>query len=766
MERRSEVIEYTLKKYGRDKVAQIITFGTMKAKMAIRDVGRVLDVPLKKVNAIAKLVPEDPTMTLQRALEIDPTLRNMAEEDDEAKHILEYAQKLEGSIRNTGIHAAGLIICGDPLTDHIPLCNAKDSDISATQYSMKPVEEVGMLKIDFLGLKTLTSIQKTVDAIQDKSIDWVNLPLDDAATFSLLNQGKTQGIFQLESSGMQELARNLHIDKFEEIIAVGALYRPGPMQMIPSFINRKHGREKIEVDHPLMEDIIRETYGIIVYQEQVMQIASRLANYSLGEGDDLRRAMGKKDKKEMAKQRIKFRAGALAKGIDEKKSMEIFDKIEKFASYGFNKSHAAAYAYLSYVTAYLKANYPKEWLSALMTCDIDDISKIAKHIRECSAMNIEILPPDINESGVKFVSTPSGIRFAMSAIKGIGQGVAENIVKEREKNGVFRSLYDFFTRVNVHKVGKKHAEILIEAGCFDFTHLSRLQLLESVKPIFAQASRKQKEEAQGILDMFSEIEEQYLTPTPSTAKQELSKRERLAKEKELLGFYLTGHPIDEYRELLAALCCYPLYKIETLSSGSIIQTAFIIESVKIKISAKSQKKFAILEISDAIERFELPIWSYMYEKQETLFVDNQLLYAVLQIEHAEGRVKIHCLALDNLTTIDDTKTQTLHNSFEQIKKREEREVKKEMKQNTTQKEKEGTCALTLDADCTTLYGIVRLKKLLSEFPGSSPLILSFCSDKQTIGTVHVASNKGVHWNTILEKKLQDLPFILSFSFER
>ena len=337
MERRSEVIEYTLKKYGKEKVAQIITFGTMKAKMAIKDVGRVLSVPLAKVNEIAKLVPEDPTMTLDRAFELEPALRQMAESDEDGKKVLEYAKRLEGSIRNTGIHAAGLIICGDVLTDHIPICNAKDSELAATQYSMKPVEAVGMLKIDFLGLKTLTSIQKTVDAIAESGgerIDWVNLPLDDQNTFNLLNQGKTHGVFQLESTGMQELAKHLHIDKFEEIIAVGALYRPGPMEMIPSFISRKHGREKIEVDHPLMEDVIKETYGIMVYQEQVMQIASLLASYSLGEGDVLRRAMGKKDRDEMARQREKFRKGAVDKGIDETKAMEVFDKIEKFASYG------------------------------------------------------------------------------------------------------------------------------------------------------------------------------------------------------------------------------------------------------------------------------------------------------------------------------------------------------------------------------------------------------------------------------------------------
>ncbi len=366
MDRRSEVIDYTVKKYGKDKVAQIITFGTMKAKMAIKDVGRMLSIPLARVNQIAKLVPEDPTMTLDKALEIDPEFKALYNEDEEVHRLIDIAKKLEGSVRNTGIHAAGIIISGDPIIERCPVCNAKDSQMAVTQYSMKPVESVGMLKIDFLGLKTLTSIQHAVDAIrkrQGKQVDWMNLRLDDPLTFDLFNQGKTMGVFQLESGGMQDLCRQLHIDKFEEIIAVGALYRPGPMEMIPSFIQRKHKKEVIELDHPWMHDILAETYGIMVYQEQVMAIASRLAGYTLGEGDVLRRAMGKKDREEMAGQREKFRLGALAKGIDEARSMAIFDKVEKFASYGFNKSHAAAYAYLSYVTAYLKANYPGEWHS-------------------------------------------------------------------------------------------------------------------------------------------------------------------------------------------------------------------------------------------------------------------------------------------------------------------------------------------------------------------------------------------------------------------
>ena len=361
MDRRQEVIDYTLQKYGKDHVAQIITFGTMKAKMAIRDVGRVLGVLLTKVNQIAKLVPDDLAITLDKALQQEPELARLVKEDEETARLIEMAKKCEGSIRNSSTHAAGMIISANPVTDLVPVCTAKDSDMLVTQFAMKQVESVGMLKIDFLGLKTLTSIQKCIAFVAKSNIaiDWMNLPLDDLRTYELLNQGRTLGVFQLESGGMKELVTQLHIDTFEEIIAVCALYRPGPMDMIPSFVNRKHGREAIEIDHPLMQDVLSETYGVMVYQEQVMEIASRLAGYPLAEGDVLRRAMGKKDKDEMTRQRSKFVLGCERQGISAEIAGAVFEKIEKFASYGFNKSHAAAYAYLSYVTAFLKANYSK-----------------------------------------------------------------------------------------------------------------------------------------------------------------------------------------------------------------------------------------------------------------------------------------------------------------------------------------------------------------------------------------------------------------------
>jgi DNA polymerase-3 subunit alpha len=778
MERRHEVIEYTVKKYGKDRVAQIITFGTMKAKMAIKDVGRVLSVPLPKVNAIAKLVPEDPTITLEKALEVDPDLRSQYENDEETRNLINLALRLEGSVRNTGIHAAGLIIGGDPLMEHIPLCVSKDSDIAVTQYSMKPVEAVGMLKIDFLGLKTLTSIQKGVDAIKvstGKEIDWVTLPLDDKPTFNILNQGKTLGIFQVESGGMQELAKQLHIDKFEEIIAVGALYRPGPMEMIPSFCNRKHGKEPIEIDHPYMADILSETYGIMVYQEQVMQIASKLACYSLGEGDVLRRAMGKKDKEEMSRQREKFKSGALANGISESISMQIFDKIEKFASYGFNKSHAAAYGYLTYVTAFLKANYPGEWMAALMTSDSDDIAKVAKVIREAQTMAIPILPPDINESGKEFLATPKGIRFAMSGIKGVGEGVVDSILQERSQGGFFTSLYDFIRRVDVKKVGKKVIEYLIEVGAFDFTSWSRQALLESVDAMFLVAAREQKEASKGIIDFFSlsdqKLEEQF--KLPPFVKNEKSKQEILKREYELLGFYLQGHPLDDYKNMLQRLSCCPLSDFDKLEKNSMCRVAFIIETCSVKISAKSQKKFAILTISDGVERFELPIWPDMYEQKHHLLSENQLIYAVLQLEKESGELKLQCRWLDDLTKVDGSMVAECDTAYDKAKMQaklselREKNAKQRPENKTNEKIKDEKKPMStllhikLDIDQVRLSQILQMKDLFRASPGAVPIRIEFLAEDQIVGNVRIDSTWGVNPTGQLEDSLKKIAPIKS-----
>jgi DNA polymerase-3 subunit alpha len=788
MDRRGEVIAYTLQKYGRDNIAQIVTFGTMKAKMALKDVGRVLSVPLAKVNEIAKLIPEDLNITLDKALERDRDLLELYNNDEEVTRLIDLARKLEGSIRNTGIHAAGIIISGVPLTELIPVCTAKDSEMPVTQFSMKPVEAVGMLKVDFLGLKTLTAIQLCVDAVKastGKTLDWINLPLDDKPTFDLLNQGRTLGVFQLESGGMQDLARQLHLDKFEEIIAVGALYRPGPMDMIPSFINRKHGREPIEYDHVWMKDILSETYGIMVYQEQVMQIASKLANFSLGEGDVLRRAMGKKDMEQMAQQREKFRIGSLENEINEETSMLVFDKMEKFAAYGFNKSHAAAYGYLSYVTAFLKANYPKEWMAALLTCDRDDISKVAKFIRECQSMGISVLSPDINESGTVFQATSQGIRFAMTGIKGVGAGVVDTIVLERSRGGPFTSLHQFFKRVDAKKAGKKTVESLIEAGCFDFTGWSRDSLVQSVDPMSDSVAKEHKEQSLGILSLFSLMGETSETKFihPPVVKSVTSTQEMLRKEKSLLGFFLTAHPMDEFKDVLHRLSCIPLSQIEEMPHDAVFRSAFIVESAQVRVASKSQKKFAILVVSDGLERYELPIWSDLYEEKTSLLQENRLLYAVLHVDKKEGPVRLSCKWLDDLTMADDGMVEACDRAYDKAKhqafrfaqnknvqpksvpttkvKETNQEGKQIVEKVKAQEAKPEHLIIKLNASETRLSHVLDMKRLLENERGSTPLQIQFQAEGATLAILHIDANRGVDLSGKIKEKLGAIKQILS-----
>lgn len=777
MDRRGDVINYTLDKYGKDNVAQIITFGTMKAKSAIKDVGRVLSVPLAKVNAIAKLIPEELGMTIEKALEVDVDLSKLYGEDDEARRIIDMARSLEGSIRNTGIHAAGIIISGSPLTNHIPICNAKDSEIPVTQFSMKPVEAVGMLKVDFLGLKTLTAIQTCVRAIEVNSqikIDWRNLPLDDPATFQLLNQGKTKGVFQMEGSGMADLARQLHLDRFEEIIAVLSLYRPGPMAMIPSFIARKHGKEPIEFDHPWLEEILSETYGIMVYQEQVMQISRKVAGYSLGEGDVLRRAMGKKDMQQMAQQREKFRLGAIERGVNEEIATNIFDQMEKFAAYGFNKSHAAAYGYITYVTAYLKANYPKEWMAALMTCDRDDIAKVAKLIGEALEMDIPILPPDINEAGTEFVATPSGIRFAMNAVKGVGTGVIEAIVEEREKKGAFPSLYQFFRRIDTKRVGKKPVENLIQAGAFDYTGWSRDALQQSVEPMFDAAAREQKDQKMGMLSLFSllgEEDEGRFSHPPKEVKKS-TRLELLLKEKELLGFFLQGHPLDLYKDILGRLSVVPLTFIEKSVEDCVFRAAFIIETFAVRISQRTGKKFAICVISDGLTRYEMPVWPEMYEQHVELVQENQLVYGVLQLEDKDGEKRLSCRWLADLTNVNEAMVQECDTAFDRAKLQLERfrhRAKVEKKEKETKGEEKpkmtySSVALTFDLSSTSLRQVLEAKKIIHRFGGSVPLQVRYLLDEREIAVVHIDESRGVCPDLSFKDEIEEIPSVKECSF--
>jgi len=673
MDRRSEVIEYTTQKYGRENVAQIITFGTMKAKMSVRDVGRVLNIPLSKVNHIAKLIPDELNITLTQALEREPELRALVERDEEVASIMQAARVLEGSIRSTGIHAAGLIVSGEPLTDYIPICTAKDSEMYATQYSMKPAEQVGMLKIDFLGLKTLTMLQLCSESVHRShgvDIDWRRLPLDDSKTFELFSEGKTLGVFQIEDGGMQELAKQLRMDRFEEIIALGALYRPGPMEMIPTYIARKLGREAIEYDHPMVENILKETYGVMVYQEQIMQIAGSLANYTLGEGDVLRRAMGKKDAKEMARQREKFVGGAVQNGIEENVATSIFDRMEKFCEYGFNKSHSTAYGYLTYATAYFKAHYPADWLAALMTGDKDDIEKVSKLMHEAKQLGIACLPPDINESDVNFVATNQGIRFALSAIKGVGAQAVQALVDER-KNGSYMCLYDFVYRMDHKRIGKRMIEFLIDAGSFDQFGWSRDELTASLQVMYDDVQKIKRERACGVLDLFDEnndsVPERYQRPVEPATKR--SDEEFLFREKELLGMFFGGHPLTKYQDVLRSLHTLSIREVEALPDSTVFRMGFVVESVEIKTSSRSSKRFAILTISDYEgNSIEMPVWPDLFEANQEILRVNALLWGVFSKEKRNGSDQLSCRWLAELNNTTQSVVEASYEAYERAKK--------------------------------------------------------------------------------------------------
>ena len=734
IEGRERVEHYMVEKYGEEKVAQIATFGTMKAKSAIKDVGRALSIPLAKVNEITKLIPDELNMTLKKALTLEPELAQKCAQESEINQMFEIARILEGSIRNVGIHAAGLVISRDPLTCHLPLYDSKESSLMVTQYAMKEVEAIGLLKIDFLGLKTLTSLQKAVQFIQEVhriSLNLNELPLNDIKTLSLLSEGKTLTIFQFESAGFREMARKLHLDKFEEIIAAVSLYRPGPMEMIPSFIDRKWAREPIDYLHPQLEEILSETYGIMVYQEQVIQIAQKLANFSLGQGDILRRAMGKKVASLMSEMEKKFIEGCLSNGIEERVARAIFEQMDKFAAYGFNKSHAAAYSYITYMTAYLKAHYPIEWMAAFMTHERSDVEELAKYMRECREMDIPLLPPDINTSGKTFTPTKEGIRFALTAIRGVGEGIIEKIVQERQTRGAFCNLCDFLRRLQKQKVGKKMVECLILSGAFSFTGWSKPQLLESIEPMMQTVEAEERDRAVGALSLFSLLKEKENATNfspPTVIQHPLSERELLFREKELIGFFLSGHPLDPYRKssLLQQLSTTPLAQIEKLNEGQIFTTACVVENVKVKFSLRIQKKFAVLTIGDGEEYAEVPIWASLYEEHRQLMQENQLLYLLLQIQ-GEGRIgrRLSCHWIGDLACIDEEQLALCSEAAEKICKRTIRKREGDEKMRETNKKEQRKCILSLPLSALSMHKILRCKEIFGQHAGAVTLQLQF-----------------------------------------
>ncbi len=549
--RRGEVIEYVRRKYGADSVAQIVTYGTLGAKTLIRDIGRALEIPLPDCDRLAKMIPEVPGTTLLSAKKDSLDFANACKSEPFAKEIMKYAPPLEDMPRQTGTHAAGVVIGEKPLIELIPLTKDKDGNV-ISQWEAVPLEEAGLLKMDFLGLKTLTVVREACDNVKRTTgvePDPDNLPLDDPKTYELLARGDTVGVFQVESEGMRDLLRQLQINKIEELIAMIALYRPGPMKMIPQFIERKHGRDPIVYDHPLLESVLKETYGIMVYQEQVQQAAGILAGFSMGQGDILRRAMGKKKPEEMAKQKQAFVDGCVKKkSCAAAKAVQIFDKIAEFAEYGFNKSHSAAYGIVTFQTAWLKANHPVEFMAALLSSEIGNTDKLPVLVAEAQKMGIQVLPPDVNESGLRFTPVKGAIRYGLAGIKGVGAGAVEALVQEREARGPFKGLVDFCERMENGDVNRKTIEALTKCGAFDFTGLMRGRLCAGIETAMGYAASVRKDKAAGQSSLFDLLGGDgaagvVMTDRDLPAAEAWPQKQLLAFEKELIGFYISGHPL-------------------------------------------------------------------------------------------------------------------------------------------------------------------------------------------------------------------------------
>ena len=659
MDRRGEVINYVVDKYGTDHVAQIITFGTLGAKAAIRDVGRVLELSYADADKVAKLVPNQLNITLQQALETEPRLRELVDADPKIKELMANAQSLEGLARHASTHAAGVVISEGPLTDHVPLYKGANDEI-VTQYSMGDVEKIGLVKFDFLGLKTLTMIRRAETLINDTHPDAPPLAIDrvsfdDPATFALLSSGKTMGLFQLESSGMRDLLTGLKPDRFEDIIAIIALYRPGPMDLIPDFIKRKQGKVPISYELPELEPILKDTYGVIVYQEQVMAIANKMAGFSLGQADILRRAMGKKKPEEMEKLRVKFLEGATLKKIPEKKAEKLYELIQKFAGYGFNKSHAAAYAVVCYQTAYLKAHYPTEFMAALMTTDMGNQDKLVGYFTECRDLGIKVLGPDVNVSRTQFAVADGAIRFGLAAIKNVGEGAVESVLAVRTQSGPFRSFFDFCRRVDLHKVNKRMLEGLIKAGAFDSTGAKRSQLMAVLDQAVEDGAAAQRERDLGQTSIFGDEfagsdHSAPMTTPPLPSIAEWDQTQRLKYERELTGFYITAHPLTRYETMLTALSGTTTVGLRDCPDGGEVKMCGVIASVKSMLTKKGDR-MAYLTVEDLQGTAEVIVFPDLFKTAGELIVPEQVVRITGTIDRGDKGTKIRGAKIEPLAEV-------------------------------------------------------------------------------------------------------------------
>ncbi len=623
MNRRGEVIEYVTRKYGRDNVAQIITFGTMAAKAAIKDVGRAMDIPYSDVDRIAKMVPTQLNITLEQAIEDSPQLREAMERDGQIRELIQTARKLEGMVRNSGVHAAGVVIAPRPLTDLVPLHRTKNDEI-VTAFDMVAIEKMGLLKMDFLGLTTLTILTDALKLIlhtQGRPITLEQIPLEDPETYHrVFHKGLTSGVFQFESHGMRDVLRRYQPNSIEDLTALNALYRPGPIQggMIDDFVDRKHGRKKVEYELPELKEILEETLGVIVYQEQVMQIANRLAGYSLGEADLLRRAMGKKKAEEMAQQRQRFVEGATQRKYPPKKIEKIFDLMAQFAGYGFNKSHSAAYALLAYHTAYLKTHYPVEFMAALLTSVTGSTDDVVKYINECREMGIAVEPPDMNVSDANFTPHGAAIRFGLAAVKNVGGNAIDSIVAARQKLGRFSSIFEFCENVDLRLLNKRVLESLIKSGAMDSLG-RRSQLMAVLDRAMERAQKAQRDAESGQHGLFGVFQQEVMASDNDKLPNipDWDEHARLAAEKEILGFFITGHPLDKYRDKLEDLRALSVQEIAAMKNSTgkdeVIITAGIISNLRV-LKSKRGDFYALTILEDMSGSIDMIVFPEAYKK--------------------------------------------------------------------------------------------------------------------------------------------------------
>jgi len=725
--RRGEVIDYVVKKYGRNQVAQIITFGSLLAKGVIRDVARVLDMPLSQADKMAKLIPDELGITLngkqkggefkEGAFQKEPKIAELIESDANAARVWEFAKKLEGLKRNSGIHAAGVVISNEELWKKTPIYRPSGEDTFVTQYSLNYMEDIDLIKFDFLGLKTLDVVDNAIKLIKrryDKDVEWHKIDENDKKVYEVIQTGETVGMFQIESSGMQDLNKRLQPDNFEDLIAVLALYRPGPMEsgMLDDFIERKHGRQEITYVFPALEEILKPTYGVIVYQEQVMQIVQTIGGFSLGGADIVRRAMGKKKVEEMLKYNKEFSEGAAKQGLDYDTASKLFDLIEKFAGYGFNKSHSAAYAMVTFQTAWLKTYYPNEFMAALLTSDKDNTEKVVRYIDEVKRMGIELSPPDISDSQLEFSAITKDDRevilFGLGAIKGVGEAAIHAMLQEREENGDYTSLENFINRIEPSKVNKRVIESAIKAGAFDRFGYSRKALLEQIETIIESAKKASEAKKNAFGSLFGDDEEITTVKIELNNSEEYELKEILEFEKDTLGFYVSGHPMDEYREELDALNYTLSSELESVKDGSYAIFIGKVEEVTKKISKKGNQ-FGIVSLMDFHGNIEIMLFSDKLEQLEDMNLDEPVAFKA-KITHTEM-----------FTRIGVTKLMTLKEAKKECKK-----VKKEVQEAPP---KVLHLAIRLDTNSEILDA---LYKTIRQNPGNRPLKITIISKLQNV----------------------------------